>query len=414
MAVKTSTSITLVEFDKATYKDFVKVRINDSIDRETITAFTFAAPTFSKTKPPMLIIGYKSGLIVVYSEEKIINLLNVDERSHDSFYKKPVSQLLTTPNEQEVIAIFNDSSMVRYNIQTKAVNPVFLSKFKKFATKITFNNQAKSRFKKTSKGITQGAYISDVNPEQSNFYAINHDSMSTNPISYYRFNCKTISDAAVIGHPRFQKSFLKNKEGKSSDMILAFVSYDGYFVVFDYEKMEPQFSMKSFYGGYNSFTFSPGYEFLALGGHDDTITILEVETLRVVRCIGHRSFISKAIFQVIPFNQEDASEETQLESFKKSECIRVIGGAMDSALSFYEIERSLFRGPSNVPDTKEVPIFVNLSKIPDPVDVKAVVMQKLPEAVGWVEICDNLMFVCTMDGSIITYQIQSEAPKHKL
>lgn len=409
--MKTSASISLVEFEKTTYKEYKKVITNDWVDRQTITAFTFASPVFSSTKPPTLIIGYKNGLIVVYSEEKIINYLNADNRGQNIFYQKPVSQILTTPNDQEIIAIFNDSSMVRYNVKTTALNELFLSKFKKFATKITFNNETKSRLKKTSKGITQGAFISDSNPEQSNFYAINHDSANSNPISYYRFNCKTIADAAVIGHPRFQRSFLKNADSKS-DIILAFVSYDGYFVVFDYEKMEPQFSLKSFFGGYNAFTFSPNCEYLALAGHDDCISVLQVETLRMVRCIGHRSFISRAIFQSVPFNSEDTSEEASKETFEKCDFIRIIGAGMDSKLSVYELEKSLFRGLSNLPETKAAPIFVNANKLPEPMEVKALTMQGYDEAVGWVELCDNLMVVCTMDGAIVTYQIQNLVEKN--
>ena len=85
-----------------------------------------------------------------------------------------------------------------------------MDKLKKFTLKATFVNIEKQKYKKVRNNITHGCYLSDLNPELSFFYAINDDAINTNPISYYKFNTRTISDAVVVSSIKFRDVFLKN------------------------------------------------------------------------------------------------------------------------------------------------------------------------------------------------------------
>lgn len=407
LAVQTSANVTVVEFDKATYKDHQKIFISERIDRENVSTFKFTRDEFSASKPPILIIGYESGLVIAYTESKLMNALNFDLDEQETIYKQPVRQIITTPNEDEIIVGFKDSSLFKYNIKYEDRNPLFLQKCMKATTKTVFTNREKYRYKKSRNGITKGAYLSDTNPEHSNLYLLS--TLRSNPNGYYKFNCRTITHAAVVEHQRFRSSFLKYSQAKSN-AIMALVNSEGYFVVFDYERMEPQFSCKSFYGGYSSFSFSAGYEFLALAGHDDCITVLSVENLAVVKCVGHRSFVSRALFQNIALSQKASLEEAKQEGEREIGFVRLIGGSMDGRLSFFELDKKIFQGVNNIPAVKSGPMSLSLRKLPEPLEIKPLAMHELSDAVGWFEICGELLVACTMDGTAHVLQIRDGAP----
>lgn len=400
MAVRTASGVTTVLLKNNSYEEYKKIIINDRIDKEEVSAFTFSSPSFSNAQLPILIIGYKSGLIIAYSQEKLLNMINIDEKASQSYYKQPITQFILTPNEDEILVLFNDSAIMKFNINSKAVNSTFLEKLKKFTAKISFAKTTKVAVK-TRNDITQGGFISATNPELSDFYMINNDALKSNPRAFYKFNCRSISDAIVIGNRRFRKSLLRNADSKG-DVIFAFVNYNGSLVVLDYEKMKPQFSLKGYFGGYNSLSFSNDCEFLVLGGHDDCVTLVHVENLSVVRLVGHKSFISRAIFQTIPSEWVGDQNKILAQPF-----VRVIAASMDGSLSFFEIEKRLFEKDENAIAGKESPIFVNLQHLSPPIEMKPLYIRQVGEAVGWVEICDDLMVASTMDGSIVTYQIQT-------
>ena len=410
VAVRTSLSVTLVHFKGTAFEAHEKIATTDKFStKDMISALSFTSKVFTKTTPPTLVVGYKSGAIQIYSQNKLINILNVDQLTHEPCYQRSVTQILQTPDPRYIVAVFDDSSMIKYSIEKKNSSPTFFEKLNEFTSKITFSNLADQRFNKAKDGFIQGGYLSRTYPEQSVIYGLNEE--QSNPIGYFKFNCKTIADAVIISHQRFRQSFLKNSEEKSTT-VLAFVNYDGYFVVFDYEKMEPRFSLKSYFGGYNALVFSPDCLYVALAGHDDCITVLNTETLAAVRIIGHRSFASRAIFQTIPFMENSIDSENSLaERFAGKEFMRVIGGGMDGLISFTEIQKTAFTNQGIVTNPKIWPKFVSLNKLPEKVEIKPLHTEKVEEAVGWIEIVDNLMLVCMMNGGIATYEVLTKKPE---
>ncbi|RYE41600.1 MAG: hypothetical protein EOP48_23865 [Sphingobacteriales bacterium] len=62
---------------------------------------------------------------------------------------------------------------------------------------------------------------------------------------------------------------------KDMDMtVLAFVSLDGYLVIYDFITMEPRLSYKSNFGGLNSLSFSEDCELVALLEDDNGMELL--------------------------------------------------------------------------------------------------------------------------------------------
>lgn len=406
IAAKTTTGISVVQLQSNTYKSYNKIHINERLDKEEVSAFSYLTSTNSKNQDPTLLIGYKTGQITVYSQGKSLNTLNWNENPYLRYHKQPVMHLLSTPDKDEILAVFNDSSVIKFNITSQAVNPIFTEKLKKFKNKISFYKpkKANKNMNKIRSNISQGKHIDASNPEFSNFYMINHDGSKSNPRSFYKFNTSFISDAIVIEHERFRKNFLKNAEGKGNK-IFAFVDYNGYFVVFDYETMKPLFSLKGYFGGYNSLSFSPDCEYVALGGHDDCITLLHINSLSVARLVGHRSFVSRAIFQAIP--TELFGSKGLGETFYKNPYLRVIGGSMDGTLSFYEVEKASLEGNMNAFELQECPTSISLQNMSEPIEIKPLCTHKIGEAIGWIEQCGNLLVSSLMDGIIVTHQIQT-------
>ena len=407
MAVKTSSSIIEVEFNGNSYVSFERVEIpTDIANKEIISALSYTSSTFNKLNPPTLLIGYRSGLIAVYSQKRMINLLNFNKTGMEALHKQPVIQFVVTGNQQEFFAVFNDSSMLKFNYKSESSSLLFIENLKKFVSKISFSKQHnKVNFKKRTDNDMAAGYIAcETSPELSFFYASNHDTSGGNPLCYYKFNCRTISDVVIISHPRFRKSFLKNTTG-SQNTILAYVNYDGYLCVYDYEKMGPQFSLKSFFGGYSTITFSPNCEFLALSGHDDCLTILQVDSLAVVRCIGHRSFVSRGVFQTIPYQEGKSSNKELVATFESNKYMRLVTGSMDNQLFAYDINKENFQPQYYLIEERKGVTHLNLSKCMEPFDIKATAMFKFDNAIGWLDLVENMLITCCMDGAIITMEI---------
>lgn len=407
MGVRTSASISLVSFEKTSFEGHKKIS-NERMNKEFVSALSFSSTVYTKSQLPLLAVGCRSGLLQVFSNNgSLTNTLNFDEYRNEIYYKQSICQLIRTPKTNEMIAIFNDSSMIKYDIALKTASETFFEKLKEFTSSITFGKQSNQQIGRVRSTMVQGGYMKSENPEQSVIFAVNKE--LNNPLCYYKFNTQTIADAAVVTNPRFRNSFLESSQGKS-DTVLALVNYSGFLIVFDYETMEPQFSLKSFFGGYNSLSFSPDCAYIALAGHDDCITILNTDNLNTVRCIGHKSFVSRAIFQTIPFNENDTSDDAVRESFKKSNYLRVVGAGMDGMLSFYEIEKSIFEGSARPISRRHL----DLRQVQETLEFKPLYAEKFSEAIGWVDISDNLLVTCTMDGAISTHQIRSISQSKEL
>lgn len=115
---------------------------------------------------------------------------------------------------------------------------------------------------------------------------------------------------AVKKNKSFNHTLLK-KQSSQDVSVLVMTSLNGYLLIYEYYKMEPLLSFKSHFGGINSFTFSENYELIALSGQNDNITILDLNTKSWISCEGHISFVSKAIFQTIPYKSSEKSENGQ-------------------------------------------------------------------------------------------------------
>lgn len=91
-----------------------------------------------------------------------------------------------------------------------------------------------------------------------------------NPYNFYKFNCTTITDVCLKSHTFFQylgaKPFLTKKKDYHLFIILAFVGYDGFLRIFDYNRINPLLSFKSHFGGFQCIKFSEDCELIGLGG----------------------------------------------------------------------------------------------------------------------------------------------------
>ena len=408
IAVKTATSITEVTLEGNTCADYQKVGITDRLSRESISAFTYLPLNLSKTGSPVLVIGYRSGLISVHSESKCINLLNLDEKAEGIFLKQPVIHLLPAADKDQVLAIFNDSSMLRFNYNGDGSNALFLENLRIFSSKMSFNNQQnKITFRRKIVGdMVLGYHYCEDNHELSSFHATNKSSSAPNPVSYHKFNCRTIADAVVISHSRLKKKFLKQASG-ANDTIFAYVNFDGCLCIYDYDTMEPQFSIKSYFGGYSSLTFSPNCEYLALAGHDDCLTVVKLENLSVIRCVGHRSFVSKAVFQTIPFKEDCETAQDVADVFESNQVMRIVTGSMDGQLSVFEINKTDFSDHSHRPISNKGIMHLDLSKEFEPLEVKPLSSFRCDDGIGWIELVGNLLIVSCMDGVITIIEIIS-------
>lgn len=104
---------------------------------------------------------------------------NRDEKNRPGYAHKtqPVSLITTVPdtNGEEFLVLFNDSSVIEYQLNTKINNSRFIDKLKRFEEKISFKEHL-NRFKhhqKTKNNIRYGKESKDSAPEFSLFYASN-------------------------------------------------------------------------------------------------------------------------------------------------------------------------------------------------------------------------------------------------
>ncbi|CAG5109499.1 Oidioi.mRNA.OKI2018_I69.chr2.g4027.t2.cds [Oikopleura dioica] len=105
-----------------------------------------------------------------------------------------------------------------------------------------------------------------------------------NPLRKWSFGKAAIS--AIQFSPDGGKLAIASRNGKCY-VVKVSVSYD-YQISFEYIC-----AVSSFFGGFLCCSWSPSGRFLAAGGEDDSITVLNVETRKpICRCQGHRSWVS--------------------------------------------------------------------------------------------------------------------------
>jgi len=401
LGIKTSQSITFLFFKNAELEEPKKFVLEDEVlNKQVISSFIFKDEVYSSASPPSMLIGYKSGVIAHADcfEEKVLGLYNFDEKNKNANKTATVSHLITlpSPDNNEVLALFEDSTMMKYNVETQSQNTFFIEKLKKFEAKINFD-KALNKFKhktKTKNNIRYSSYITELKPEFSHFYAFTQDSTIQNPLAYYKFNHRTISDIVVKKHSLFTK--VASREFSETEItVLAFTSLDGFLTIFELRRMKPILSYKSRFGGINSLNFSENCEMLALSGQDDCITVLNLLSLTAVYCEGHRSFVSRAIFHPISQHEEE------------NDYVRVIGAGLDAKLTFWELHKNDFHQENQLsfPESSQ-PIQLNantmsLAKISKPLHI-----EQVKDAIGSIEICENILAQCSYDGLISTYLVK--------
>ena len=417
----------LVYYTDTEFDNHKKLLIEDDrLDRQQVATFLFHQDIYSPSKPPTMIIAYKSGLLayVDCNREKILGFYNSDERTKNVHKQEAVGLVvvLPKPNDDEIMVLFEDSIAMRYRLDTQTQNPLYNEKLKKFEAKTNFN-KALNRFRhktKTKNNLFYSSNLSEQRPEFSNFHSMNKDPVPQNPVAYYKFNHRTISDITIKSHKVFTKTLCGDSSDKETT-IFAFTSLDGYLVIFELSKMRPLLSYKASFGGINSLTFSEDCTLVALSGQDDCITILDLNTLTTLKCEGHKSFVSKAIFQSISSAKEEKSKKsdkspttptptTSLSSsqqFGKSQYIRMIAGAMDAGLSFWEFPRDIFGKTNQIrADETQLPIRLQAEQAQGPPAIKPIHVEIVKDAIGWVETCENVLIQCGYDGVISTYLIR--------
>jgi len=209
---------------------------------------------------------------------------------------------------------------------------------------------------------------------------------------------------------------------------LALASYDGYLLIYDYGKLEPLFSFKSQFGGYNSLTISDNCDMIALSGHDDCITVIDMNTFGFIRCEGHKSFIGKTIFQTMTLprrgsiDQDSDDNKEQINGYASndnedsSNWVRMIAGGLDGYLSVWEFEKGLLESSARKMEKlnkdsgshKSLPFIIDSFQT-DPLRLSPLLYQKMSDAIGWVELVGGLLILCTFDGYISTFIVKDYA-----
>jgi len=426
LGIKTSQSIMQVYYKNGEFQEHRKLALDDNrLEKQAITTFTFKNEVFSAANPPAILIGYQSGL-VAYTDcikERVLGFYNYDERNRTLHKAQTVSEItvLPAPNNDEILVTFEDSTALRYKLTLRAQNDLFVDKIRKFEAKTSFNRTL-NRFKhkmKTKENLTYCRFLSDSRPEFSNFFAFNEDEYpQQNPVAYYKFNHRTISDIVVKRHASFIRTLGLDAEDDEIS-VLAFTSLDGYLVLFELNRMVPLLSYKGYFGGINTLTFSENCELVALCGQDDYITVLDLNTRTTLRCEGHKSFVSKAIFQPISFGGDETTRERDditsesarglnrtMDRGEDNGFIRIIGAGMDGNLSFWEFHRDVFlQIKKKKEEIPQIPIRLNLGTMQS-FTLKPVHMEPVKDAIGWIELCDNMLTQCGYDGVISTYIIR--------
>ena len=281
----------------------------------------------------------KSSLLVAYENGCLINIdflkkdvISVVNSQPNALTHKPVYQILLDPlNPKEVLTIFEDSTALKYNIDYPE-SEFYLGKFAKFEEKTSFNPKLnKFIYKhKDNDFLEQKRNWDPAFPELNFFACINKqklkDSQPQNPLAYYKFNCNFMSNACFYLSPFFEKINAKPSKGKTPEVgVFAYVGFDGYLRVFDYFWFTPLFSFKSRSGGFSSICFSPNGDLIGLTGHDDTITVLDLNSFKSLSITGHRSFTTKVIIQE-----------------PENNIVRVLAASLDSFFTLSEFDKRIF------------------------------------------------------------------------
>lgn len=351
-------------------------------------------------KESQLLIAYENGSILImdFLKKDIATILNP---LPSAITHNLVSQIIIScENNKEVFILFEDSSLIKYNT-TYEENSSFINKMEKFDKKTNFNLKI-NRFKykhKENDFIEAKRLLHEQIPEMNYFILINkpHSNLAYNPQAFYKFNCSFISYIETKSSPFFQHINAKpSKSNTSHYAVLAFTGFDGFLRIFDYFWMTPLISYRSNYGGYNHFSFSNKGDLIALCGHDDNITVLDLITFRTITIIGHKSFPMKVML-------------SEIEPF----IIRVLACSLDTFISVSEFDRRIFNleedNNSRKEDTpKKFPMRI-LYKDDEKTCLKPLYFLKVSkEGIPSFNLFEGYLFVSAYDGMIGVWSFQEK------
>ena len=430
IAIKTSQSITLVLFKDTEFQEHKKLPLEHPLFEESIISyFTFKKETFNTKSPPSMVVGFKNGLVahVGCNNKKVLGFYNHDDKNKAAYTHKNqlVSFIAAVPetNGNEVLVLFADSTIMKYQLSLKSSNTPFIEKIKRFEQKTNFQEHL-NRFKynqKKKNTWSYGSLLNNNSPEFRLFYAHNDSFPLENPLSYWKFNHRTITALAVQRHESFSRTLFNDKNIKEAT-VFAFVSLDGFLVIYEYYKMTPKLSYKTSFGGINSLVFSENCELVAMGGQDDCITVLDLKTKQTLRCEGHKSFVTRVIFQTIPYRKvidqhlvDKITKKTSQENKEACEIIRIIGGSMDGSLSFFEFNKNVFKPDREETFEEREGIWkLTQEKLTNSIKLKPISIHRSEYAIGWIEILENMLFKSDCSGGVSVYIIKDLAANKDL
>ena len=349
-----------------------------------------------------LILSYENGCLITidFLKKELINVLN---QSASNLTHKPVVQILLDPIDCNMIyLLYEDSTMIKYNINLEE-NSYFLDKFTKFHEKTSFHTKT-NRFiykHKENDVLELKRSFLETMPELNYFSAYNKEIPMKNPLSYHKFNCSFISKAQIHISPFFERINAKSEKNGKRLAVFAYIGFDGFLRIFDYFWWTPLISYKSHYGGFNSLSFSEKGDLIALAGHDDNITILDLLTYKTLTITGHRSFPTKVLI-----------------SEPENNIIRVLPSALDSYISIsefdkrvFELETDEFRSEGVKEDRfpKRI-LYQETERMP----LKPLYFLKVSnEGVGDIEYFEGYLFVNGYDGIVSVWNYDTEELKNK-
>jgi WD40 repeat protein len=94
---------------------------------------------------------------------------------------------------------------------------------------------------------------------------------------------EVVSGHQLLSH--LQCGQLIDKNNQENCLLLGYCGFDGFFRLIDLLNVNNVMTVKSYSGGYNSFTFSDNYELLALAGQDDCVSLIDMNTKSYMRMI---------------------------------------------------------------------------------------------------------------------------------
>ncbi|KRX10653.1 WD40-repeat-containing domain [Pseudocohnilembus persalinus] len=291
-----------------------------------------------------VLVGFNDGLIMLVDIKNTnfidsFNLIQNVEKQQQIFKKASVQKILVVPNsdDKQFLTLFSDNTLILYQINTITQSDAFLTEILKLEAKLNFEKNAQDfpKVRQKHESILEHGVITDPNFQ---CYGVFSTSNQIESLSYFKFNCCSISDIIVLPENSYVHEIYQKKEKpKYNPLIIAYTGLDGYFRIVDINNLKPLYLFQSNFGGINSIQFENFQKpICAMGCQDDSSIILNLKTQKYIRITGHKSFVSRAIFAPVD-----------------PDFIRIISSSFDCSFSIKDIERSLI-DPDYIPQNNNI------------------------------------------------------------